>query len=221
MSAVGHTPPFGFQAIEDRDGPLLTVLVVSYNTRDLTLKALRTFHENTGYPFELIVVDNASGDGSADAIESEFPMARVIPSDQNLGFARPNNEGAKYASGDVLLLLNPDTEVLPDAIGKTMKFRMENPEARIRDGKTLYPDGSLNPSSCWRRQTLWSLLVQAFGLSSLCRRCGLFNPERVLNLDAAGSREVDVVSGCMPGHRMQSLLGSRQSTERAEVWRSV
>ena len=197
MSAVGHTPASGFQANEDQDGASLTVLVVSYNTRDLTLKALRSLYENAGYPLELIVVDNASKDGSADAIESEFPMARVIRSEENLGFARANNEGAKYASGDVLLLLNPDTEVLPEAVGKIMKFRMENPEAKIWGGKTLYADGSLNPSSCWRRQTLWSLLVQAWGLSSLCRRCGLFNPERVLNLDAAVSRQVDIVSGCM------------------------
>ncbi|RZU98364.1 glycosyltransferase family 2 protein [Spiribacter vilamensis] len=175
----------------------LSVIIVSYNTRDLTLAAIRALYENAGHPFELIIIDNASDDGSADAIEDEFPTARLIRSSRNRGFAGANNEAARYATGDALLLLNPDTEVLPGAIDRLMALRAEWPQAGVWGGRTIYADGTPNPASCWRRQTLWSLLVQATGLSSLARRSQLLNPERVLKLSPSEPTPVDIVSGCL------------------------
>lgn len=177
-------------------GPLLSVLVVSYNTRALTLKALETFCEHVSAPYELIVVDNASTDGSAEAIAREFPEARLIQPERNLGFAGANNEAARHAQGDLLLLLNPDTETLPEAIDSLLKLRAEQPDAGVWGGRTLYADGSPNPSSCWKRQTLWSLFVQATGLSSLFRRSQWLNPERILDLREGAVLKVDIVSGC-------------------------
>lgn len=175
----------------------VSVIVVSYNTRELTLTAIRSLYENAGCPFELIVIDNASEDGSADAIEAAFPSARVVRSPHNLGFAGANNEAAKYATGEALLLLNPDTEVLPGAIARLEQLRRDRPEAGIWGGSTVYADGSPNLSSCWQRQTLWSLLVQATGLSSLARGSQLLNPERVLSLAGRDPIRVDIVSGCL------------------------
>src|SRR4051812_9701898 len=90
--------------------PRLSVVVVSYNTRELTLRCLETLHaQTTAVPFEVLVVDNASSDGSADAIAERFPHATLIRSAENLGFARANNIAARQAKGHWLLLLNPDT----------------------------------------------------------------------------------------------------------------
>ncbi len=92
----------------------LTVIVVSYNTRELTLKALETLYANTHVArFETVVFDNASEDGSADAIAEAFPQVKLIRSDDNLGFAKANNVVAAEATTPWLLLLNPDTECHP------------------------------------------------------------------------------------------------------------
>lgn len=178
--------------------PRTSILIVSYNTRDLTLACLRSVFEQTiPGTFEVIVVDNASADGSADAIEQEFGRCiTLIRSDENLGFARANNVAAKRASGEYLLLLNPDTVVLDRAIDRLVAFAEANPQAGIWGGRTVFADGSLNPSSCWRRMTLWSLLSQAVGLSSLLRGSALFNPEAYGGWARDTEREVDIVTGC-------------------------
>lgn len=178
--------------------PTLSILIISYNTRDMTLACIRSvFDQTTNTVFDLIVLDNASTDGSADAIESEFgSRVRLIRSDDNLGFAGGNNEAARHASGAYLLLLNPDTVVLDGAIDRLMDFAQERPEAGIWGGRTVFADGALNPASCWSRQTLWSLTSQALGLSSLFRKSTLFNPEGMGGWDRSGERAVDIVSGC-------------------------
>lgn len=147
---------------------------------------------------ELIVLDNASGDGSADAIESEFgDQVKLIRSQCNLGFAAGNNAAAKNATGQYLLFLNPDTIVLNCAIYSLVDFAEARPDAGVwGGGRTVFADGSLNPSSCWLRQTLWSLASQALGLSSLFRTSSTFNPEGIGGWDRSGEREVDIVSGC-------------------------
>lgn len=179
-------------------GPLLSIIVVSYNTRDMTLACLRSvFRETRDTTFELTVLDNASGDGSADAIRAEFgDRLRLMASAENLGFAAGNNRAAENARGEYLLLLNPDTVVLDGAIDRLIEFARKHPQAGIWGGRTLFGDGSLNPASCWSRQTLRSLLFQAAGLSSLFRRSSFFNPEGMGGWNREGIRAVDIVSGC-------------------------
>ncbi|MEM9269456.1 MAG: glycosyltransferase family 2 protein, partial [Pseudomonadota bacterium] len=129
--------------------PDLTVIIVSYNTRDLTLKALETLYANTTRTaFHTVVLDNASGDGSADAIAAAFPQVELIRSEENLGFAKANNVVAAEATTEWLLLLNPDTEVHPNAIDHLMEFALAHPQAGITGGRTVFPDGSLNIASC-------------------------------------------------------------------------
>jgi GT2 family glycosyltransferase/glycosyltransferase involved in cell wall biosynthesis len=178
-------------------GDLLSVLIVSYNTCELTLTAIRSLLANTKHPLEVIVIDNASSDGSPDAISRAYPGISLVRSSENLGFAKANNEAAKLASGNYLLLLNPDTEVLPGAIDELMRFAGEHPSAGIWGGRTVFGDHSPNPSSCWQRQTVWSLASQALGLSSMWRTSAMFNPERVHSLPTSNACEVDIVSGCL------------------------
>lgn len=177
--------------------PTISVIVVSYNTRELTLACLRSLDAQTPRElYELIVVDNLSSDGSADAIEREFPWARLIRSETNLGFAGGNNLAAKEASGEYLLLLNPDTVVLEQAIVRLLAFARRTPDAAIWGGRTRFADGRLNPASCWSRPTAWSLFCIATGLAKVFRTTTLFNPEAFGGWDRSTERQVDIVSGC-------------------------
>ncbi len=177
---------------------LLSIIIVNYNTCDYTLAALESvFREAETDDFEVILLDNASHDNSVERITALFgEKIHMISSERNLGFAAGNNLAAGQARGEYLLLLNPDTIVLDHAIERLLSFAGEFPAAGIWGGKTVFKDGSLNPYSCWQRQTLWSLLSQAVGLSSLFRKTNLFNPEGIGGWNREGIREVDIVSGC-------------------------
>lgn len=175
----------------------LTVVIISYNTKDLTLDCLRSVYEQAkDTSFEVIVVDNASSDKSAEAIEREFSYVTLIRSKKNLGFAAANNLAAKQAKGKYLLLLNPDTVVLDQAVEKLHAFAVSHPEHLIYGGRTLFKDLSLNPTSCWRRPTLWSLFCNATGLVSIFRRNKFFDPESYGSWQRDIMREVDIVTGC-------------------------
>jgi GT2 family glycosyltransferase len=164
----------------------------------MTLECLTSVFEQTKRtPFEVIVWDNASSDGSAEAISVMFDgRVRLVNSDINLGFAAANNRAAELASGDRLLLLNPDTVVLDEAIDHLAAFADEFSFCGIWGGRTLSKDLSLDPSSCWGRQTLWSLFCQATGLSVIFERTNIFNPEGMGGWNREGIREVDIVCGC-------------------------
>lgn len=176
--------------------PDLSIVIVSYNTREMTLACLRSVFAETRASFEILLVDNASADGSAAAVAAEFPGVILMAETENHGFARANNLAARHARGQYLLLLNPDTLVLDGAIDKLLAFARARPEARIWGGRTVFADMRLNPASCWRRMTLWGLFSQATGLSSIFRGSEVFNPEAYGGWDRATERQVDIVSGC-------------------------
>jgi len=180
-------------------GPVVSILVISYNTRDMTLDCLRSVVAETTVPHELVVLDNASPDGSAAAIAMAFPADtpgfRLIASPENLGFARGNNVAAREAKGDYILLLNPDTLVLDHAIDRLVAFAEARPEAGIWGGRTLNGDGTLNPGSVFGRVTLWSLFCRSSGLALIFRGSAFFNPEEMGAWDRGDERAVDVVQG--------------------------
>ena len=129
---------------EPSQAPDLSILIISYNTREMTLACLRSVAAQTRTPHEIIVLDNASDDGSAAAIAAEFPDVTLLAETRNHGFARANNLAALQAKGAFLLLLNPDTLVLDGALDKPAGLRAPGPEARIWGGRTVFGDGSLN-----------------------------------------------------------------------------
>ena len=175
----------------------VSVLIISFNTRALTLQCLRSVHEQTrGVEYEVVVVDNASDDGSADAIAAEFPSVRLIRLEENIGFARANNLAAKSALGRYLLLLNPDTVILDGAIQKAVAFADANPRAGIVGGRTYFGDHRLNYNSCHGAPTPWSQLCKGLGLSAVFRRSRLFDPESLGPWQRDDVREVDAVTGC-------------------------
>ncbi|MBV9287185.1 MAG: glycosyltransferase family 2 protein [Hyphomicrobiales bacterium] len=175
----------------------LTVVVVSWNTRELILRCLETLFDTArGVSMQVIVADNNSEDGSADAIAQRFPQVRLLRNRENLGFARANNDAVKLVDSEWLLLLNPDTEVHPHAVKNLLAFSQQHPEAGITGGRTVFPDGSLNMASCWNKMGPWSLFCSFTGLSWAFSRTTLFNPEAIGGWRRDRVRHVDIVVGC-------------------------
>ena len=174
----------------------LTVIVVTWNSRALTLRCLETLFENTpNLNMRVIVADNGSEDGSAEAIAERFPQVDLIVNDGDFGFARANNEAARRVDSEWLLLLNPDTEVHPNAINNLLAFSKRHPEAGVTGGRTVFPDGSLNPKSAWNKMTPWSLFCFLSGLSIIFKDSSVFNAEAIGGWKRDTVRHVDVVQG--------------------------
>ncbi len=125
----------------------LSIITVNWKVKDLLEKCLRSVYEQTkDISFEVFVVDNDSGDGSVEMVREKFPQVSLTASNDNLGFAKGNNVAAKDAKGRYILLLNPDTEILDNAIGKMVKFMDNHPGCGIAGCKLLNPDLTLQPS---------------------------------------------------------------------------
>ncbi|WP_395543690.1 glycosyltransferase family 2 protein [Neotabrizicola sp. sgz301269] len=175
--------------------PKVSILVVSFNTREMTLDCLRSIAAETRIPHEVILVDNASKDGSAEAVAQAFPEVRLMAETENHGFAKANNIAAERARGEYVLLLNPDTVVLDGAIDRLVAFAEATPQAMIWGGRTLYGDGRLNPTCCWRRMTLWNVFCRTTGLSGTFPKSEFFNSESYGDWQRDQEREVDIVCG--------------------------
>jgi len=188
----------------------VSIIVVSYNTRDLTVKCLQSIYEETSnINFEVFVVDNASSDNSGPSIANLFSKVHLLALKRNVGFASANKIAVRYAHGEYLLLLNPDTVILERAIEKLFAFAKQTPHAGIWGGRTLYPDRSFNPTSCYAKMTPWSLFCRAFGFSFLFPNSSLFNPESYRARKYDTIRNVDVITGCflMINHKLWQQLG--------------
>jgi len=175
----------------------VTVIIVSFNTKQLTLNAIETLlSTTTETAFRTVVWDNASDDGSASAIAERFPQVELIASDENLGFAEANNRLASEVDTEWILLLNPDTECHPGAVDNLVAFAKGHPQGGIWGGRTVFPDGSLNIASCWARITPCSAFCGAVGLRTAFPRSSLFNPEAYGSWQRNTVHEVDIVVGC-------------------------
>ncbi len=181
----------------------LGIVIVNYNTRDLLRRCLETVFASEGVSFRLCVVDNASTDGSAAMVARDFPQAHLIANEVNLGYPAANNQGlramgfergqrgeARYA-----LLLNPDTELPPDALAKMTAFLDAHPEAGVAGPRLVRPDGSLD-LAC--RRAFPSPEVSFYrltGLSRLFPRSRRFGRYNLTYLPEDETAEVDSVVG--------------------------
>jgi len=176
-----------------------SVVVVSYNTKALTLRCLEAMLDSATdkVNFEVIVVDNASHDGSAGAIADRFPTVRVIALDENVGWGRAVNRAASLSDAEFILLLNPDTEPIGAVVDDLVLFARTNLGHGIYTGRTLAVDGTDDGYSCQRLPNVWSVFCFATGLSTVFRRQRWANPEMLPDFDRSSVREVPAVSGCL------------------------
>lgn len=137
----------------------LTVIIVSWNVRALLHRCLYSI-SRCNLSLEVIVVDNASGDGSAEMVRAEFPHVQLLVNDENRGFTAANNQGLAESQARYLLLLNPDTEVVGDALAIMIRYMDDHPEVGALGPQLRYPDGSLQ-SSRRRFPTLATALVES------------------------------------------------------------
>lgn len=138
---------------------IISVIIVSWNVRELLKKCLESvfrFSQNTN--FEIIVVDNASSDGTVEMLRQNFPQVTLITNAKNCGFAAANNQGIRQAKGRCVLLLNPDTEFIEDTLAKVVAKMESDPPIGVLGCQLLNRDGSIQPS-VRRFPTVWSQLV--------------------------------------------------------------
>jgi hypothetical protein len=175
----------------------LSVIVVTYGARDATLRCLGSIARAAEEPaHEIVIVDNGSPDGLAEEIASRFPRFRIAPQAQNLGFAAASNIGANLAHGAYLLFLNPDTIVPEDAFVGMLAFAHRRPAAGIWGGRTIFADGTTNPTSSRRRTTLWTLFCNGLALDTRFRNLALIGSADRPWRQHDKERSVDVVCGC-------------------------
>lgn len=173
--------------------PEITVILVSFNTASSTRECLRALLSTDKHPEkEIIVIDNASHDGSAAMIRQEFPEVRLIANDVNVGFGRANNQGAAVAQGRYLLLLNTDAFIRQDTLQKTFEYMECNPRCGILGVKLLDQDGVLQPSARYF-PTPSNIFLRRTGLEQLVPRSRLIDD---MNWDHASIRVCDWVPGC-------------------------
>jgi N-acetylglucosaminyl-diphospho-decaprenol L-rhamnosyltransferase len=142
--------------------PRVTAVVVSHNTREDLRRCLRSVQAHAGLPCEVIVVDNASADGSADMVGAEFAEARLFRNRENVGFSRANNQGLRAAAGGYVLVLNSDAELTPGALPALAALLDARPRVGAVGPRTLNADGTvqvsfgpaLTPLAEWRQRRL-------------------------------------------------------------------
>lgn len=173
----------------------LTIVVVSYNTRRLTLACLRSvFERTTGILIKVVVADNASSDGSVAAIEAEFPHIEVIELTENVGFARANNLAIESAQGRYILLLNSDTVVLGDVIERSVQYMDIHADVGVLGCRVLNTDHSVQ-RTCFLEPSLLNTALLMTGLDRLPWP-RFFGRQRMADWQRDSERDVEVVTGC-------------------------
>lgn len=177
------------------DALVLSIAIVNWNTRDLLLDALESIYRSPSPdPFEVIIVDNASSDGSAEAVRARYPLANLVVNADNRGYAEGNNQAIDRSRGAYILLLNPDVVIPPGGLDRAVRFMQSHPDAGALGVRQVHPDGSLQ-KSVRGFPTPLSVLWDLVGLSLLFPRSRVFGAYRMTWFDYAHVEEVDQPMG--------------------------
>jgi len=187
------------------DQPDVSVVIVSWNARAFLLECLRSIRAFSGeVKVEIIVVDNASQDGSVEAVETQFREVRLIRNSENMGFAKANNIGISLATGRYLCLINSDVKVLNGCVKNLCEYMDAHPEIGLIGPKILNPDLTIQ-SSCRHFPSLWNNFCPAVGLDKVFPRSRFFGGEHMFYFPYDRIARVDVIVGCFMMVRRQVL----------------
>lgn len=182
--------------------PDFSIIIVNWNTRELLADCLESIAETAGsLNVELIVVDNDSTDGSQAMLQQQFPHVRLILNTENVGFATANNQAVRESSGRYVILLNPDTKILPGALQAQLDFIEQHPEAGVIGPMVLNPDLTLQ-SSCNPMPTLWREFWRLMFLDRLWPQ-SVYQEE---TWDTTVAHRVEVIQGNCLVIRREALL---------------
>jgi hypothetical protein len=169
----------------------ISIIIVSWNTKAFVRQCLSRIQESCGeLTNEIVVVDNASSDGTPEMVEQEFPEVILVPNQSNLGFAKANNVGMRRTTGKYVCLINSDVTLLPDCLQKMCAYMNRHPDVGMLGPRMLFPDGTPGPS-CMRRPSLLIWFMEALGLSAIFESARL----HMENFNCASAEEVDVLNG--------------------------
>ena len=179
----------------------VSVVIVNWNTRDLLAQCLKSVFETAGdLKLEVFVVDNASSDVSADMVRHEFPQVQIIENQENVGFARANNQAIRQSAGRYVLLLNSDTQARPGALRTLVNALDSLSRAGAGGPRLLNPDGTLQPM-CHPMTTIWREFWYLLHLDGIVR----LSTYNMTHWDATVAHPVDVVSGACLLLRREAL----------------
>jgi len=173
----------------------LSIISVTWNCKAYVREFLQSLGNLLLDPtVQILILDNNSADGTADMIQSEFPMVTLIRNNDNLGFARACNQGLKLAKGDLIALINPDVRVMAGCLDKMMEWMTSHPRIGLLGPQMLGDDGLVHRSTM-RLPTAWKCFCHAMALDNLFSKSTLFRSHLTKDFDHNETREVEVLNG--------------------------
>lgn len=181
---------------KERSFPVeLSIIIVNWNSRDYVRKCVQSIYANAcATAFEIIVVDGASYDGCGEMLAREFPAVRFVQSRVNAGFAAGNNLGAERSQGRVLLFLNPDTEVIGNALDRLFETLNQLPHTGIVGARLLNTDGTLQTSCIQSFPTVLNQVLDAECLRRIFPRSRLWGMMALFD-ETQNAGPIEVISG--------------------------
>jgi len=195
----------------------LSIIIVSYNTKDILKECIESIYKTAkNISFEVIVVDNASKDGTAELISnSKFPSSNFhfIQNKENLGFSKANNVGVKISTGKYVLFLNPDILVHEKTLEGMVKFMGADASTKIGAAtcKVVLTNGKIDDASHRGFPTPWNALTHFSGISKILGKTKFFGGYSLGHLDFSKSHEIDALAGAF-------MIVRRKAGEEAKWW---
>jgi len=180
----------------------LSIIIVNWNSKEYLRKCIASILAETRcMEFEIVVIDNASFDGCDEMLRRNYPQVRFMQSERNLGFAKANNEAFRTTSGQYILFLNPDTEIVASAVNTMLKHLRELPNAGAVGCKLLNADRSVQTSCIQSFPTILNQLLDSELMRILLHRSSLWGNEAIF-ASRNVPEEVEAISGaCLMMHR--------------------
>ena len=174
----------------------VSVIIITWNAKHFLEKSLPSlFQKNSGFDFELIIIDNNSTDGTGDYVKINYPEAKYFYNTENKGVAPARNQGLKIASGKYILILDVDTEFITDnALDKLYSFMENNSDVGLIGAQLIGTDGKVQ-RSCLGFPSVWVKMLVRFENLPLLRNLSMFRKYYLLDRDLTKATEVDYVIG--------------------------
>ena len=192
------------RSVAPSHAPQVSVVVVAYQARDHVLRCLQSVWRHVDAAYEVIVVDDGSGDGTPQAVEDQFPEARVVAKPRNEGLAAGRNSALPLIRGRFVLMLDSDTTVRQGAVEGMASALDGDPEIGLVGPKLIYPDGRVQPS-CRRWPPLLIPFVRRWPLVKIAPESSLHRRHMMLDFDHASARPVVYVVGAAQMWRAELL----------------